>query len=65
MTNTNWHIKQQQQKAVNMFELSSNNHKFITKENFYRFNCKNDYQAFKNLFQIFLIYEFPFRKTGE
>ena len=48
-----------------MFKLSCYNHKFITKEIFYRFHSKNDDQAFKNLFKIFLIYEFPFRKTGE
>ena len=30
-----------------------------------RLLLKNNYQTFKNLFQIFLIYEFPFRKTGE
>ena len=65
MTNIYGHIKQQQKKAIKTFELSSYNHKFKTKENFYRFHSKNDYQAFKNLFQIFLIYEFPYRKTGE
>ena len=48
-----------------MFELSSYKRKFITKENFYRFHSKNDCQAFKNLFQIFLIDEFPFKNTGE
>ena len=48
-----------------MFELSSYNHEFRTKENFYKFHSKNNYYAFKSLFQIFLIYEFPFRKTGE
>ena len=26
---------------------------------------KNNYQIFKNFFQIFLIYEFSFRETGE
>ena len=26
---------------------------------------ENNYQIFKNFFQIFLIYEFSFRKTGE
>ena len=30
-----------------------------------RLLLKNNYQIFKNLFQIFLIYEFSFRKTGE
>ena len=30
-----------------------------------RLLLKNKYQTFKNLFQIFLIYEFPFRKAGE
>ena len=108
-----------------MIELSSDNHGFIKKDNFYKFHNKNQnqppeefekkcvlrnfakfigkdlfqshffhkvaglrpikkclrtpvlkntsgrlllkikYQTFKNLFQIFLIYEFPFRKAGE
>ena len=30
-----------------------------------RLLLENNYQSFKNLFQIFLIHEFPFRKTGE
>ena len=30
-----------------------------------RLLLKNNYQTFKYLFQISLIYEFPFRKTGE
>ena len=30
-----------------------------------RLLLKNNYQTFKNLFQISLIYELPFRKTGE
>ena len=113
-----------------MLEISFYNHGFITKQNFYKFNCKNqkqppevfckkdvfleilqnsqekacargsffnrvvglrssknflrttflvttfsqntgrlllknNYQIFKNFFQIFLIYEFSFRRTGE
>ena len=34
-------------------------------QNIERLLLKNNYQVFKNLFQIFLIYEFSFRKTGE
>ena len=30
-----------------------------------RLLLKNNYQIFKNFFQIFLIYEFSFRRTGE
>ena len=48
-----------------MLEFPSYNHEFITEENFYKFHSKNNHQAFRSVFQIFLIYEFPFRKTGE
>ena len=48
-----------------MFELTCYNHEFITKENLYKFHSKNNYQAFKNFFQIFLMYKISFTKTGE
>ena len=34
-------------------------------QNIERLLLKNNYQVFKNLFQIFLIYKFSFTKTGE
>ena len=53
MTNIDWYIKEKHNEellACFKFPLPTN---------------KNNYQAFKNLFQIFLIYKFQFKKTGE
>ena len=61
ITNIYWYIKQNNKKSFTIMSLYQ---KRIS-TNFYKFHSKNNHQAFKNLFQIFLIYEFPFRKTGE
>ena len=44
MTNIYWNFKQNNKKVLVMLEISFYNHGFITKENFYKFNCKNQKQ---------------------
>ena len=53
MTNIDWYIKEK------------HNEELLACFNFPLPTNKNNYQAFKNLFQIFLIYKFQFEKTGE
>ena len=66
MTNIYWCIKEEHNEeplACSNFPLPTM--RWVYNESFYIFHNKNNYQAFKNLFQIFLIYKFSFKKLGE
>ena len=65
MINIYWCIKESYNKSLVQTFFFQSWDKFITKESFYKFHSKNNCQVFKNLFQIFLIYEFPCKKTVE